>query len=884
MTAERLPEKFSTIPIFWIAGAFSLGIAVASLFSLPSPWLIAIAGVAGAAAVTIRTNPIAALLIFVGFISAGSLAHRLEIESVAPDRIKLLYDSGVIASGDPVEVEGGVRGAPELTPDGYVLTLNVTKLTSRRLERSASGRVRLFLNGTEQPPLQHGTVIRVPTVLHREEAYLNPGVESRLAILDRMSIDATGVIKSPLLIEVVGEQSIFLPYAFILEQRSRIIREFRENLSPQASAVMIASLLGNDHFLDKPTADLFRESGTYHILVISGLHITFIGGFVLWIVMMCTRRRPIQFIVVTSVLWAYSFAVGAEAPVIRAAITFTIVLAGMLLYRRSDPLNSLGLAALVMLLWRPSQLFDPSFHLTFVSVASIAAIALPLILKLQEIGEWSPSPEKPFPPRVPAWLARTCETFYWNHTAWAIGQRSDVWTGTIDKGPWLSRTAGTTAQFLLRRTVEGIIVSLIVTACMLPLTIVYFHRISLSAIVNNLWIGIVIAVQSALALMGLFASIVSETVATPFYALADAAQNAMLLLPGVLANAPGVSFRLPAYSGNASVIYPLLIAVTMAFAVCLREWKPFGIKTAGHLRRVFNASIVAFLLLGGIAIFHPFSSPGPDGRLRIDFLDVGQGDSAVVTFPNGETMLIDGGGRRNYREAETEGAEPFEPDAPSIGERVVSEFLWHRGFSRVDYLVATHSDADHIDGLKDVAGNFSIRRALAGVAEDTRPDFAEFRSVAASEAIPLELLSAGQRFEIGGAAIEILNPIVDAVTSTNDSSVVLRITYGKRCFLMTGDIEREAERSIVANSNVRCDVVKVPHHGSRTSSTPEFVEAANPEIAVVPVGRRSQFGHPHAEVVDRWLSNGTRVITTGEGGTVTVSTDGKELSISQFRK
>ncbi len=150
----------------------------------------------------------------------------------------------------------------------------------------------------------------------------------------RIGIDATCSVKSDrLLKEHIADESVFLPLAWVYDQRANVIDEFRRNLSPKAAGVMIASLLGNKYFLDKDTADLFRDGGTFHILVISGLHITFIGGLLLLIMRQMTRNRWVQFAVTVCTLWAYTLAVGADLPVVRAAIMFTVLLFGYVIYR-----------------------------------------------------------------------------------------------------------------------------------------------------------------------------------------------------------------------------------------------------------------------------------------------------------------------------------------------------------------------------------------------------------------------------------------------------------------------------------------------------------------------------------------------------------------------
>ncbi len=336
--------------------------------------------------------------------SAGFASATIESRSVADNRVRVLYDNGTIRSGDPVEVEGILLGRPEPSFDGVFLTLRVEGLRYRGVDHNVSGRVRLFMPDTAKAEtsaaitdlrsqisdLKYGSRLRIACKLNREDAFLNPGVIPRKDVLDRLGIDASGSVKSPLLIEHIADESVFLPLAWVYDQRARLIEAFRANLSPRAAGVMIASLLGDKYFLDKETADLFRDGGTFHILVISGLHITFIGGLLLLFLRRLTRDRRIQFGVTTAVLWAYTLAVGADVPVVRAAVMFTAVLAAYVIYRQVSLLNSLGISSLVLLVWRPSDLFDPSFQLTFVSVAAIVTMAVPLVDKLQKIGSWTP--------------------------------------------------------------------------------------------------------------------------------------------------------------------------------------------------------------------------------------------------------------------------------------------------------------------------------------------------------------------------------------------------------------------------------------------------------------------------------------------------------------
>ena len=308
------------------------------------------------------------------------------------------------------------------------------------------------------------------------------------------------------------------------------------------------------------------------------------------------------------------------------------------------------------------------------------------------------------------------------------------------------------------------------------------------------------------------------------------------------------------------------------------------------------ATVLQLILLLVIVI-HPLSAGRPDGRLRVDFLDVGQGDSALVTMPDGTTLLIDGGGRPTFRERKTNPEDtseqsdedeepPFERDTRSIGEAVVSEYLWWRGLDHVDYILATHADADHIDGLNDVARNFKVRAAFVARAPLDDLEYQKFAETLRARAIPVNIIGAGDALRFGAVTANVHWPMPGTdrnVPSRNNDSIVLRLQFGERTILMTGDIEKEGEAAILgATSDLRSDVVKVSHHGSRTSSTTDFVGRTHSRVAIISVGLTSVFGHPNREVVERWRASGAEVMTTGRRGTITVSTDGKNLTLDTF--
>lgn len=930
----RRPD-FSPYPLAALAAAFAAGVLLARITYAPPSPCVALAAAASASvffAAFKKRDAAAARLVVLAFACAGASLQSLEARAArAETRLRGLYERGEVAPGEPVELTGVLERAPELAPDGLLLTLRAESFRRGEGERRASGRVELFAPvrgaraaaGYEALELRRGARVRLMVALSRAERFRNPGVEPLGEYLEARDVDARGMLKSHLLVERLDDEAVLLPLALLDEWRTRLVRAADATFSADAAGVFKAAVLGNRRGLSRDAAERFREGGTFHVLVISGLHVAFVGGLAWAVARRFTRRRFAQWGAAVPFVWAYAACVGAEASIVRAAFTFTLAALAPALGRRAAPLNATGAAALALLVWRPASLFDPSFQLTFLSVLAIVAVALPLVSNLKAIGEWRPTRATPYPPDCPGWFRALGEALYWRERAWRREMARASHSYGLFKSPWAARLARWRAQGALRLVFAPLLVSVVVQLILLPPLVVYFHRLPLAAPLLTVFVGVLMVVQAFAALAALALAQLSAALAPPFVSLTEQASALLIHSVDPFARAGVAGLRLPEYAGAASAVYFLYFVPLTVLASALLRWRPLaapprandrgegaagGASRArpheegaaggrGRVRRrhLFKASVFATLFAALFIVAHPFSAGRPEGRLRIDFLDVGQGDAALVTMPDGSTLLVDGGGRPTFRTRarDEEGAEDFEPDSRGIGDAVVSEYLWWRGLGRVDYLLATHADADHIDGLSAVVKNFEVRGALVGRAPQRDAEFARFAAAAREAGVPVYAIARGDRLRFGAVTLDVLWPPPAASASTvasssasasaNDESVVLRLSLGRRTFLLTGDVEAGAERALVAaGDSLRCDALKVAHHGSLTSSTQGFVSATRPALAVVSVGADSPYGHPHPRVLARWHEAGARVLTTGRSGTVTISTDGEDLRVETF--
>ncbi|MEA0564353.1 MBL fold metallo-hydrolase [Lysinibacillus irui] len=289
------------------------------------------------------------------------------------------------------------------------------------------------------------------------------------------------------------------------------------------------------------------------------------------------------------------------------------------------------------------------------------------------------------------------------------------------------------------------------------------------------------------------------------------------------------------------------------------------------MKKIIVLLLCIFLLAGCTEAIQTEKIPLTAGHdMRVHFIDVGQGDSILIESPNGKTMLVDGG-------------------VKGAGPQVVS-YLREIGVSKLDIVVATHPDADHIGGLIPVLNSMTIEQFYDSGKVHTSQTFEEMLTLIDEKNIPYDVPTPGDNIKFDeDVTVKVLNANEQA-SDNNDASIVLKIVYGNVSFLLTGDAGIALEKEMM-QYDVSATVLKAGHHGSNTSSSEDFIRAVKPEVTILSYGKDNKYGHPHAEVVDRLKEIGSKIYATADIGTITVTTDGvnyavngKETSVANTEK
>ena len=905
------PLRFRHIPLLAGAVCFACGIATPKLTPIvfrPTLFLlVATIALVGLALIALRRAPrIAMLPVCALWFTAGIWCAQID-PYPAPQTDLIAYSDGLSRTVQAHVVR--IRELPARNPDSaadadrdfdseelvpptqhtYSLDLALTSIEdvtpdiSRMVPISGGIRATLPLqSGAAVPAFRCGDLVEVPVRLHPPQRFRDPGVfqyADYLLTQDADGIAATTTLSSTRLHLLAGPPSTLratfrcrvsaaqtwasaqlLHYLESVPNR-RLPRLLR--LSPEDAATLGAMLFGDRTGLTRQLRLGFERTGSFHLFVVSGMHVGLLAGLMLWVGERLHLPRWLGSMFTLMFTAFYAMLTGFGVPVQRALLMTAVFLCARLLFRERIAMNALGTAALAVLVASPRALFETSFQMTFLALIAIAGIATPLAQ--HRLVPWSYAAhglelrwkDTALPPRFAQ--LRVMLTLWGDHLTDLLG------AGVGEIPARLFRLVLWSAELAL--------VGLVAEAVMILPMALYFHRATVFSLPANM---LSIPLVALIAGLGLATFIFSLT--TPWLAAVPASVTALLLhlltsAIRILANTRAADLRVPG---------PMLwrsLAALVCVALCC---------CCARRSRYWAIAPTALLLSAALLVLWPHAPLASPKALEVTAIDVGQGDSLLLLDPEGNTMLVDAGGPTGgaARAENASGTPAFD-----VGEEVVSPYLWYRQIHSLDVLVLSHAHSDHMGGMPAVLRNFQPRELWVGI----DPASAAYRDLLAEAALygtTVRHLHAPDSLPWHHAFVTVLAPSATYSNSgppSNNDSLVLHLQYGKSSVLLEGDAEAPSERSMLdaAGTNPAAalgpvTLLKVGHHGSRTSTTPALLAAAAPQDAIISVGRGNTFGHPRREIIERLAAAHTRVFRTDQFGMTTfrLSLDGKISAVT----
>jgi len=736
---------------------------------------------------------------FLLIVSLGNITAQFSKEQSNPIVSKLYKEKNVIAAGkiDKIELEREYEIQFVISADKFIVndkTVNDKIKFLCKLRGNDKGRQEFY------KMMKPGFEIELTGRFIRGRERRNPGEFDYDHYLMAKGIQGIIIIDSLTNVKIINEAPEIFSNT-IFQVRKYVNNQISLKQNKETAALLRGLLLADRREIDQETKTQFINSGVVHVLAVSGLHV----GFIALIFIILFGRFNIYLRSVLTIIGLLFFMIltGVPPSVFRATVMALVIIVAFLANRSTNIFNSLAIAALLILIINPDEIYSPGFQLSFSAVTAIGVI-YPIISRL--INRFN----------VQSKFVRYVLLFM------AVSFAAQIGT--------------------------------------LPFTLIYFGKLSVVALAANLIVIPVIGIILSLSIATITIGSIFPSISLYYAATNDLITWLMLKLINITGELSFSHFTITEYSIYDSMMFYFFISLFIYFI------GRFKTKLAIVFLLLFTISnIILFSFLDDEELL-------PENQLSVLMVDVGQGDSFIIKFPNNKTALIDAGEATFYFD---------------YGERVILPLLNYLGIEKIDYGFVSHLDLDHYGGFVSLILEDRIGEIYKPALDTTLTKDLKFEKFLNNKKIPI-IYYDRQSLEIGNCKVYIITDKEESEffnLSSNDRSGILKIVYGKSSFLFTGDAEIRVEDILINNyqSFLDVDVLKVGHHGSKTCTSDEFLKFTSPKYALISAGLKNKFGHPHENVITKFNSNNVKILRTDKNGAVLLVSNGKQIFAEKLK-
>lgn len=587
--------------------------------------------------------------------------------------------------------------------------------------------------------------------------------------------------------------------------RNSMKEKIEQNLSNETSELLSGILIGEKSNLKKEIQEDFRDSSLSHVLAISGMHVSYVILGITFVISKIKLSKKMSKIVTILLLLFFIILTGKTASVTRACLMSSYIILASLLHKKANVLGSISISLLIILIINPYFILDIGLQLSYGGTIGIVSI-YPILKKYRKKKEEKCSKLKK-----------------------VIHKMKD-------------------------KILDTILITISANLVIFPIVLFHYNTMSFTFIISNLLVFSIIGIIIILGFISVFTSYIISPLAKVMFFFLQIFLNLLTQIAHFCAELPLSKVYFPTPKIYVIILYYL-------FLIYIILVKNEIIKNKKVNRKILIIFIIVVIISNLILNFIPKT-------FSISFIDVGQGDSMLVSTPKGKNILIDGGGSRDE--------ESF-----NVGKQTLIPYLLNKGITKLDYIIISHFDSDHVGGILSVLEELKAEKVIICKQEENE-NYKRFKEIVKNKKIKVYVVKKGDNLKIEeNISLNVLWPKDERIkeNAINNNSIVAKLNYKNFSILLTGDIEKIAENEILKeyeNTNIlNANILKVAHHGSKSSSTNEFLEKVKPQIALIGVGEKNTFGHPNEGVLNRLGNLNTKTYRTDQMGEITIKIDNK---------